>query len=142
MTINARPQFNDEQTHEIIGAGMAVHTALGCGFLETVYRAALAIELSERGIPFRQEVRVDVSYRGHVLPLAYRVDFVCFSAVVVEVKALRGIGSVDEAQVINYLRATNLQRGLLLNFGSKSLQHKRLVWGLEDDPLKPQVPNP
>jgi len=130
------PRFNDSQTYDIIGAAMMVHRVLGCGFLEPVYRAALKIELTTRGIPHTAEVALQVKYRGHILPLGYRADFICFGEVLLEIKALAATGPIEQAQVINYLRAANLQRALLINFGSTSLQHKRVVWNLTADPLQ------
>ena len=113
---------------------MAVHRELGCGFLEAVSREALAIELAERSIPFVREARLQVHYRNRILPVSYIVDFICYDAVLVEVKALHSIGPIETAQVINYLRVGRRSRGLLLNFGTASLQHKRLVVDLVDDP--------
>ena len=120
-------EADDPQTYKIIGAAMAVHRELGCGFLESVSREALTIELHERGIPFIREARLQVRYRTHILPVCYVVDFICYGEVVVELKALRTIGPVEEAQLINYLRIARRRRGLLLNFGATSLQHKRFV---------------
>lgn len=105
---------------------MAVHRELGCGFLEPVYRPAFAIELTARGIPFECEVGLQVRYRGEILPVGYRADFICFGEVLVELKALRTLGPIEEAQAINYLKVTKLQRALLMNFGNTSLQYKRL----------------
>jgi GxxExxY protein len=132
-----RSAFDDPQTFAIIGAAMAVHSELGCGFLEAVYREALAVELRARDIPFASEVRLPIYYKGHLLDIVYRVDFVCFDAVLVEAKALGLLTPVDEAQVIHYLRAARRQRALLLNFGAASLQHRRLVHDLPrtSDPL-------
>ncbi len=126
--------FDDPQTYKIIGAAMAVHRELGCGFLEAVSREALAIEFQERGIPFVREARLPVRYRNRTLPLFYIVDFICYSEILVEVKALHAIGPIEVAQVINYLRIARRSRGLLLNFGTTSLQHQRLVLDLENDP--------
>ena len=130
-----RNDFDDPQTYKIIGAAMAVHRELGCGFLEAVSREAFAIELADRRIPFAREMRLQVRYRNRILPVFYTVDFICFDDVLVELKALNGIGPVEEAQLINYLRVARRSRGLLLNFGATSLQHKRLVVGLTEDPL-------
>ena len=121
--------FPDPETYKIIGAAMAVHTGLGCGFLEAVYRCALPIEFERLGIPFAIEQSLPIAYKGRTLPLQYRVDFICFDAIVVEVKALETISNREVAQVLNYLKASGMRRGLLLNFGSTSLQHKRLVLG-------------
>jgi GxxExxY protein len=112
----------------VIGAAMEVHRQLGCGFLEPVYQEALAVEFSLQGIPFRREVELPVFYRGTALRTSYRADFVCFDRTVVELKALAKLGPVEEAQVLNYLKATGHEVGLLLNFGSPSLEYKRYVF--------------
>jgi GxxExxY protein len=117
----------DPRTYAIIGAAQTVHAELGCGFLEPVCQAALALELAERSVPFEREVDLPLSYKGRPLDVFYRADFVCFDSVIVELKAIRTLSGVEEAQVINYLKATGLQVGLLLNFGAASLEHRRLV---------------
>src|SRR5204863_8626381 len=100
-------------------------------------REALTIELRERGIPFVREARLPVHYRDRLLPLFYTVDFICYDEVLVELKALRAIGPVEEAQLINYLRVARRSRGLILNFGATSLQHRRRVLNLTNDPTDP-----
>ena len=125
----SEPGRRDEQTYSIIGAAMAVHRELGHGFLEAVYQQALAREFSLSGIPFEKEKRLRVSYRGECIS-EYQADFVCYGKVIVELKALQKLTGIEEAQVINYLKATGLYRALLLNFGSPSLQHKRFVHNL------------
>lgn len=117
----------DPQTYAIIGAAMAVHGELGRGFLETVYHEAMAIELEERGIPYRLEVNLPIEYRGKRMATSYRADMICYDSVVVELKALTGLTRTEEAQVINYLKASGYQVGLLLNFGAGSLEYRRLV---------------
>lgn len=122
----------DEQTYLIIGAAMAVHRQLGCGFLEAVYQEALAIEFALNGIQFEREKQLPITYRKHTLNTYYKADFVCFKNIIVEIKALQQLTSLEEAQVINYLKASSMQKALLINFGTKSLQYKRMVLGLRE----------
>ncbi len=112
----------------MIGAAIEVHRVLGSGFLEAVYREAFARELSRREVPFRAEVELPVFYKGEKLSTSYRADFVCFESVIVELKAVRQLTIIEEAQLINYLKATGFNLGMLLNFGAPSLQHKRFVF--------------
>ena len=120
-------EARDPQTYAIIGAAMEIHRQLGHGFLEAVYQDAAVIEFSLRDIPFEKEVTLPVRYKDILLPSHYRADFICFSEIIVEFKALSRLSSVEEAQLLNYLKATSLKRGLLINFGDSSLQYKRLV---------------
>jgi GxxExxY protein len=122
-----RPPLQDDRTYVVIGAAMQVHRELGRGFLEPVYREALSAEFTLRGISYRREVELPVHYRGAVLPTRYRVDFLCFGDLVVEIKALSRLTSTEESQVINYLAASRMLKGLLINFGAGSLQVKRFV---------------
>jgi len=117
----------DPQSHAVIGAAMEVHRELGFGFLEAVYQCALALEFQEGLIPFRAEVALPIRYKGKLLTCGYRADFVCYEDLLIETKAIAELTHVDDAQLINELKATGLQRGLLLNFGAPSLQFKRLV---------------
>ena len=111
---------------------MEVHRQLGHGFLEAVYQEALAIELATRKIPFQREVPLPVSYKGQRLACSYRADFVCYENVLVELKAISQLTGADEAQVINEMKATGMQRALLINFGAPSLEYKRRVFNLRE----------
>ena len=107
-------------TRPIIGAAMEVHRELGCGFLESVYEAALAIELELRGIPFQRQVEIDVYYKGHTIK-GQRLDLLIGGQVVVELKSVTSLPDVAMAQVLSYLKAAGLKRGLLINFGNTRL---------------------
>ena len=119
----------DARTHAIIGAALEVHRVLGPGFLEAVYQEALAKELGVRSIPFRVQCEIPVFYKGEKLSTAYRADFICFDSVILELKAVRQLTVIDEAQVLNYLKASGFRVALLLNFGAPSFQQKRFVSG-------------
>ena len=118
----------DPETYAIIGGAMEVHRTLGHGFLEAVYQEAMALELSARAIPFRREAPLKISYRGETLPVTYKADFLCFDSIIVELKALAALSGKDEAQTINYLKASGHSKALLFNFGAPRLEYKRLVF--------------
>ena len=130
--INADFENGDPQTYAIVGAAMKVHRELGHGFLEAVYQEALEIEFANQKIPCQREVHIPVIYSGVKLQTYYKADFICFDKIIVELKALSRITGNEEAQVINYLKATGLQKALLLNFGNRSLEYKRLVFNLRE----------
>ena len=113
-------------SYAIVGAAMEVHRALGPGFLETVYQASLAHELSLRAIQFEQFKRLPVMYKG-ILVGDYEADFIVENLVIIELKAVPAFHPKHDAQTINYLAATGFQLALLINFGAESLQHKRLI---------------
>ena len=118
--------LRDPETYAIIGAAMAVHRELGAGFLETVYHEALCRELSDRGVAHEIEVALPVRYRGNLLSARYRADLIC-GGILVELKATSTLSRTDGLQLVNYLKASGLARGLLLGFGSPSLQFRRYI---------------
>ena len=115
-----------KESYDIIGAALEVHSQLGCGFTEPVYQEALAEELILRNIPFEREKTFYVTYKGKELSKDFRVDFVCFNKIIVELKAVSDFAEEHVAQVYNYLKVTGMQLGLLINFGKTSLEYKRL----------------
>jgi GxxExxY protein len=128
---DGRETATDPETYAIIGAAMAVHRELGPGFLEAVYQEALAIELSDQAVPYEREKPLEVTYRGRALTTAYRADFMCHGSVIVELKAVKALEPAHYAVVINYLKATRMRRALLINFGTRELESKRIVLGYE-----------
>lgn len=116
-----------EECYKIIGCAMEVHKELGCGFLEPVYQEALSIVFEEKGIPYVREKVLEISFRGKTLQKKYVADFICFNEVIVELKALDALCPEHTAQVLNYLKATGKKLGLIINFGAKSLQYKRVI---------------
>jgi GxxExxY protein len=117
-----------EEVFKIVGAAIEVHRDLGSGFLEPVYQEAMSIELASSSIPFEAQRVLQILYKGHRLEKEYVPDFVCYQQIIVELKALDHLTSKEEAQVLNYLKATKFRVALLLNFGSHGkLQWKRLV---------------
>lgn len=115
-----------ELTGKIIGCAMKVHSALGNGFQEVIYQRALEIEMTDAGLTFSREHEMPVFYKQHQIGTR-RVDFLVESVVSVELKAITQLEDVHLAQAINYLEAYDLEIGLLINFGAKSLQYKRIV---------------
>lgn len=116
-----------EESFEIIGACMNVHKELGFGFLEEVYQQALEHEFKLSYIPYEREIPLRIKYRDIYLDKQYISDFICYDKIIVELKAVSSLTGEHYAQVINYLKATGYKLGLLVNFGTKSLEYKRLV---------------
>ncbi len=106
---------------------MEVHKELGCGFLEAVYQEALAIEFRNQGIPFEQEKELTITFKGIELEKKYVADFVCYSKIILETKAVKELYDNHRAQIINYIKATQMKLGLLVNFGETSLKYERFV---------------
>jgi len=119
---------HSDLTRQIIGAAMEVHTNLGPCFLESVYESAMAIELKHRNVPYEGQKAVPVMYKGEKAR-DFTCDFLVDGKVLVELKAIQIITEIEEAQVLNYLKATGLRVGLLVNFGQRSLKYKRLIQG-------------
>jgi len=116
-----------KECYQIVGACMNVHKELGSGFHESIYQDALEVELSRLGIPFIREKELSIVYKGVKLKTFYKADFVCYDQIIVEIKALNELHSVHTAQVLNYLKVSNLPAGLLINFGEQSLKHEKYV---------------
>jgi GxxExxY protein len=117
-----------EEVYAIVGAAMEVHNCMGCGFLEPVYQEAMEVEQIERGIPAFPQRDLPIYYKGRPLKKRYIADFVVFDKIIVEIKALSRLTSLEEAQVLNYLKASGLELGLLINFGAESLEWRRIIW--------------
>jgi GxxExxY protein len=117
-----------DEAFAIIGSAIEVHKQLGNGFLEAVYQEALQIELRQRGIPFEAQKRLPIKYKETLLSKEYIADLVCYGKIIVELKALERLSGHDDAQMLNYLKATGLRLGLLVNFGSSGrLEWRRLI---------------
>jgi GxxExxY protein len=116
---------HEKLTHKIIGCAMRVHSTLGNGFQEVIYQRALAIEMDKQGIGFQREMEMTIFYEGIDIGTR-RVDFFVESIIMVELKAIIKLEDVHLAQAMNYCQAYNLPLGLLINFGAKSLEFKRV----------------
>ena len=119
--------FYRDESYKIRGALFAVHNELGCGFLERVYQDALEVEFRLRNIPYEREKAIQIVYKGEPLGEPYRADFVCYGKVIIELKSVSEILDVHRAQIINYLKATKMKLGFLVNFGEESLNVERIV---------------
>ena len=117
-----------EEVYAIVGAAMEVHKILGAGFLEAVYQEALEKEFILRNIPYEREKQLKILYKGQELSKYYVADFLCYEHVIVETKALSALTNDHLAQVLNYLKATKNEIGLLMNFGRQSLEYKRVIF--------------
>ena len=115
-----------ELTRNIIGAAIEVHKILGAGFVESVYEEAFATELDLRKIPYERQKTIDVFYKNR-LAKQFICDFLVYDKMIIELKAIRKITEIEQMQALNYLKATGLKLGLVFNFGSSSLEYKRLI---------------
>ena len=116
-----------EECYKIIGCAMEAHKELGNGFLEAVYQEALRYEFIKNSIPFEEYVPLKIRYKEVIFDKKYIADFVCYDKIIVELKVAQNICDEHYSQVLNYLNATNMKLGLILNFGSPSLQYKRVI---------------
>ena len=117
-----------EESYQIMGACFEVYTEMGCGFLEPVYQECMRLELASRGIPFQPKMELELYYKGSPLEKKYIPDFICFGTVIVEIKALKELCNSHRAQVHNYLKATGIRLGLLVNFGHHpKIEYERIV---------------
>lgn len=119
--------YYKEETYKIRGAIFAVHKELGNGFLERVYQDALEFEFQVRGIPYEREKEIQIMYKGKPLGEPYRADFVCYGKIIIELKAVEELQGIHRSQVINYLKATGMKLGLLVNFGEEFANIERIV---------------
>lgn len=118
--------LHHDTTRQILGAAFEVHTRLGMGFLESVYEESLAIEFRLRKLSHERQKRIDVFYKG-IRAKEFICDFVVADEVIIEIKAVAKLTKIEEAQLLNYLRATGIRVGMLINFGQKSLEYKRFI---------------
>ena len=117
-----------DEVFAIVGAAMEVHSVLGNGFLEAVYQEALEDELYQRGIPFEAQKVLAIRYKNRVLAKTYIADFICNNQIIVELKAMNKLSGTEESQILNYLKASDLRVGVLINFGkSGKLEWERFV---------------
>jgi GxxExxY protein len=117
-----------EESYAIVGACFEVYKEKGCGFLEAVYQECLEIELASRNVPFKAQADLVLTYKGRTLRQTYRPDVICYEKIVVELKAVTALTDAHRAQVHNYLKATGMRLGLLVNFGHyPKLEYERIV---------------
>ena len=127
MSADKNKLLFEDQTYKIIGVCMKVHREMGSGFLESVYQEVLEKEFSAQEIPFEKQKKLNLFYNKVPLKKFFIADFVCYKEIILEIKAASLLHKNMEAQVINYLKSTNISVGLLINFGQKSLTWKRFV---------------
>jgi GxxExxY protein len=126
MNLNDEFTFKQE-CYDIVGLCMLVHRELGCGFLEAVYQEALEIEFVKADIDHIRECQIEINYKGVLLDKKYYSDFLCHNEIIIELKTVKSLDDNHMAQIMNYMKATNKKIGLLVNFGSQSLEYKRVI---------------
>jgi GxxExxY protein len=122
--LNKHSEILNNLSGKIIGLSMKVHSTLGVGFLESIYQQALISELIEHKIPFEVEKRIRVHYNNKVIGF-FDADIVVDNKIIIEIKAVQGLVKAHEVQLVNYLAATKIDQGLLINFGAYSLEFKK-----------------
>ena len=115
-----------KESYQIIGAAMEVHRQLGCGFVEAVYQEALEKEFQLRGIPYEREKELNITYKGITLSKTFKTDFICYDKIILELKSVKEFTDEHHAQIYNYLKASNLELGILINFGEASIDYQRV----------------
>ncbi len=120
--------LHKDLVYDIVGCAMEVHSELGPGFLESVYEEALTIVFREKSLQYKQQKSLKIKFRGENLKKQFTADLILDDKVIIELKAVAQLKKIDEAQLINYLKATGLKVGLLLNFGGEKLEWKRFVY--------------
>ena len=126
---NASEIIYPQESHSIVGACFEVYNEMGSGFLESVYQECLTIELSQRKIPYQSQVELQLVYKSQPLHQQYRPDFLCYDKIILEIKSIKELTELHLAQVHNYLRATSLRLGLLINFSHHpQLDYRRIVY--------------
>jgi GxxExxY protein len=126
------PLLYENETYKIIGAAIEVHKNLGSGFLEAVYQEALEKEFVLQNIAYHRELPLAIYYKNKLLDKTYICDFLCFDKIIVELKAVKNLSGEHQAQVMNYLKASRLELGLIFNFGMKSLEYKRILFSYHE----------
>jgi len=117
-----------DESYEIMGACFEVYKEMGCGFLEPVYQECLELELQHRAIPFLAQRELMLNYKGQTLEQKYKPDFLCHEKIIIEIKAVKDLSDEHRAQVHNYLKATGLRLGLLINFGHyPKIEYERIA---------------
>ena len=118
----------EKETYRILGACFEVYNDKGCGFLEAVYQECLTIEFKLQSIPYRAQLPLELKYKGVVLEQKYQPDFLCFDQILLEIKSVKNIIDEHRAQLHNYIKATGLRLGLLVNFGHHpKLEYERII---------------
>ena len=127
MNANEHELILKDEVYAIVGAAMEVSNELGAGFLEAVYQEALGLEFAAREVPFVAQPEINISYKTTTLAKRYIPDFVCYNRVIVEIKSIKQLTAIEDAQLLNYLKASGNSVGVLLNFGAPKLEWKRMV---------------